>query len=605
MKNTKEIFDADAFFSEISDKKETEVSISEEKEADFSSFFEEKELYFEEEINEEEEENAEPSEDEERLQERIEADKEYKESLMQYSEDDPRWMFQRNLINTNYLPCKVEHRVKKEVSPDEFAKEAVEACYFESKSGAKKLDQRKFCIMWHEAFGYIYAGFVLTPDGMIAPDVFRSEIVKMLFNMNTETFNIDMTAEHIYKTYISAYKIDAYDEPYKIPFRNGDLYLNKDKKGFTFYEGEKSAVPYRFNYDFHNIPNCIEPDFPNFRKWKSDLFTEEDQYTLQQMLGYLLLPTNEAQEAFFVVGKAGTGKSILTDCVIPRMLGEASFPVSIGQFFSDKFQVGTSEGKLCIIDDDIGEARLSNEDSGRFKNFVTAKTIKIEHKYCAPVKVANSARIVCAGNHMINSADKTDGFTRRLHPIYVKSREILEVDRKLSDKVASEIEMIVLWALQGILDMYAASGVPYWSENTKEELVDYRESQKWEERFISDCFEYDPKSITYIGDIKTVFAEWAKDNADLIETPDNSLPKYTYIRKWLMNEGCSKYGFVYKRGLKNGDNYNARGFLNMKIKDSVDVSGKPVVFTDETGKLKIRLGKNTKNKDVVAEDGER
>ena len=507
----------------------------------------------------------------------------------------PERKFPHSFLHPRYLPCKVvkgEETVDPDV--DMVAREMKETAYVEGKNGNLILNQVKFCRIWKARFNYVYAGYILTPEGQIEPDKFRAEITKMLFNIDVETKNVDSIAQHIYNTYISAYQVDAYNETRKIPFRNGDLYLDKDGKGFTFYEGQKSAVPYRFDYDFVNIPNTREPDFPNFRMWRDELFDEEDVWTLKQMLGYLLLPSNEAQEAFFIIGKAGSGKSILTDCVIPEMLGKAKMPISISQFFNDKFQIGTSEGKLCMIDDDIGEAHLSQDNSGRFKNFVTAQTIKIEHKYCNPTSINNSARIVCAGNHMINSDDKTDGFTRRLHPVYVKSRSIEKVDVRLPQKIRREIESIVLWALEGLLEFVnSEEGKPYWSDRSVQQFSYYSEGQKWEEQFILDMFEYKEGYVTYSQDIDDALIEWLKNNADV--AGEGSLySKFHAVSRWLKDEGAGKYSFTYKRGIKRGDKYNARGYVNMALKNPVS---EPKMFTDEHGRVKLRIGKRRSAKE--------
>lgn len=515
--------------------------------------------------------------------------RQYEEELENLPEDHPKRLFPHNFLRSQYLPVvTVSAKKTEEADFDLVAEEMKAKAYDENAKGTLKLNQMKFCMLWKKNFDYVYSGNILTPNGAIDPEEFRHELMTMLFTMETECTNLDLLVDRLYKTYITAYKIDAYREQNKIPFRNGDLVLNPDKKSFTFYEGCRSAVPYRFDYDFRNIPNCEEPEFPNFKTWLDGLFELEDQYTLKQMLGYLLIPSNEAQEAFFIVGKGGSGKSILTDCIIPKMLGRAMFPISVGTFFNDKFQVGTSEGKLCMVDDDIGETNLTKADSGRFKNFVTAKKIQIEHKYCNPTTTINSARIVCSGNHMINSDDKTDGFTRRLHPIYAKPRTIEKVDRRFPQKIEREIEMIVLWALEGLLEMLSHDGAPFNSEKTNTNFENYAESQKWEEQFVNDCFCYKDNTVTYSQDIKNALAEWSKDNEELCGEGSLTM-KFRAVTSWLRDEGSAKNGYIYRRGIRRGEKYNARGYINMALKAPVS---DPTVFIDEQGNTKIKIRKS-------------
>lgn len=543
------------------------------------------------------EEPTEPTEDvgmEREISERIHQQEDYEAELAQnYSPDDPHRLFPHNFLNENYISCTVVKHPKKNISRDKLIERVREECYTYNSRGNPVLNQFMLCDLWHETYGYEYMGgnVILTPDGAITQEDFFSEMIRLLHDVNVETKNMDQVTDRLMRTYKGCFPAEKKINPNRIPFANGDMYINEDKKGFTFHDGEKSAVPYRFPCRFKNIKNCLEPNFPKFRMWLDDLFEPEDQFTVKQLLGYLLIPSNEAQEAFFVIGKAGTGKSILTDCIIKNLIGDGCFPISLGQFFNDKFQLASSQGKLCMVDDDIGGTKLSKDDSGRFKNFITSDMIKVEAKYCAPTEIPNFARIVCSGNNMINSDDKTDGFTRRLHPIYVKPVDIKSPDTKLKKKIKGEIDMIVLWALEGLLEVIQNGYVPYRSAKTNGRFSDYAESQKWEERFIRDCYVYKEGSSVYSKDIGDKLAEWLKENADL--SNDLTLSgKIRCVLSWLKTEGNDKMGFSYKSSMKRGNNYGARGFINMAEKDD---SEKPKVFHGENGKLHIKAPARKRN----------
>lgn len=508
---------------------------------------------------------------------------EYEQKLSRYDPNTPQQLFRHSFMHTGYLPVKVVKHEKEDNSFDD----VLDMMKMDAIKQNGKTNQLAFCKIWHEVYKYEYSGLMLTPKGAITLDTFKHEIITMLSEMGSETVNLDAITKHICDMYIQMYVTDQEAELDLIPFRNGDLYIDNDKKGYTFHENQLSPVLYRFGYDFKNIPNVnVEPEFPNFKKWKDDLFDEDDQYTLKQMLGYLMQPSNDAQEAFFVIGQAGTGKSVLTEYIIPSLLGSAATAVQVTELFSDKFQTSASQGKLCVYDDDIGEATFSKEETGNFKSFVSGSKIKVERKYADPINIRNTAKLVCCGNHMIYSDDKTEGFTRRLHPIYIMPREIEDVDVWLGKKIKDEVSMIALWALEGLLELYSSKDFkPYRSERTVNRIESYAENQKWEERFIEENFEFKEDSFVYTEDIRDRLEDYMKENRDL---PYDFRRNWRAVKKWLNEEGCDKYRFTYKRGVKRGDKYNATGYSHMAVKSQ---TSKPMMFYDDKGHLKIRVGK--------------
>lgn len=509
---------------------------------------------------------------------------EYEMSLSGYDQYHPKVRFKHSFMSAGYLPVTIIKHDYDEPSFDD----VVQMMSDEAVTPKGKTNQLEFCRIWHDIYRYEYSGVVITPKGAISLDRFKHEIIMMLAAMGTETINTDAVTKHICDMYIQMYVTDDGEAREDlIPFKNGDLYINHDKRGYTFHENQFTPVLYRFDYDFVNAPNLdIEPEFPNFKKWKDDLFSEEDQYTLKQMLGYLMQPKNDAQEAFFVVGQACTGKSILTSYIIPALLGKASVMAQVTELFSDKFQTSATQGKLCVYDDDIGEANLTKEETGNFKSFVSGSMIKVERKYADPINIKNTAKLVCCGNHMIYSDDKTEGFTRRLHPIYILPRNIENKDSTLGYKVIKEIQMIALWALDGLLEMYGEEEFkPYWSERTMDRMLNYSESQKWEEKFIEETFEFKEGAFLFTEDIRDALENYMKDNRDL---PYDFRKNWRAVKKWLTEEGCDKYRFVYKRGVKKGDKYNGTGYSHMAFREHGKTTD---LYYDEKGRLMLHIVK--------------
>ena len=182
--------------------------------------------------------------------------------------------------------------------------------------------------------------------------------------------------------------------------------------------------------------------------------------------------------------------------------------------------------------------------------------------------------------------------------IYTKPREIENVDRNFKHKIEREISMIVLWALEGLLELLGNGGIPYKSERTLNRLSHYAEEQKWEEQFITDCFECKDGTVSYSQDVRAALEEWVKDNAEM--SGEGSIDsKFRAVTRWLADEGADKYGYIYKRGIKRGNSYNARGYVNMALKAPVT---DPDVFLDELGNYKVRTRKRKPEDQVDLND---
>jgi putative DNA primase/helicase len=70
-----------------------------------------------------------------------------------------------------------------------------------------------------------------------------------------------------------------------IPLANGDLHIGKGE--WVFRLGEKKHSPYRLSVNY--VP--AEKPTPLFNKWLNDVFAPEDIPTVQEIMGYCLVPT--------------------------------------------------------------------------------------------------------------------------------------------------------------------------------------------------------------------------------------------------------------------------------------------------------------------------
>ena len=343
-------------------------------------------------------------------------------------------------------------------------------------------------------------------------------------------------------------------DPNIIPFKNGVLNLARA----TLTVAKEITYPYRLPV---SLPLFLDKDMPNFRKWLNDLFEKEDQRTIQQFLGYCLLPNTKAQKSLFLVGEGGSGKSVI-GVILEGMLGEAMLSTSNTQdFLNDKFKLPELENKLVLYDDDLDSKAL--EGTGFYKKLITNNVkLTVDRKYGQPFSFTPQVKLVCCCNEMLTSTyDQTDGFYRRLLPVRIKPKAPdFKPDLLFYDKIREEIPEITAWALLGIISLYNNDWELPESQRTKNYLAARKDLSNYYPLFMETCFDFNyPEGKVLTGELEDLHNAWCRDNGF-------TATSFTRLKKWLL-DNAEKYNIEYNRCIfKNGR--TTTGYTGLKIKDS-------------------------------------
>lgn len=342
--------------------------------------------------------------------------------------------------------------------------------------------------------------------------------------------------------------------PNIIPFANGNFYVDE----WAFHVDEITTVPYRFNVTLSGKV----PETPYFNKWLNDLFEKEDQITLQEYLGYCLVPTTKCQKALFLVGEGGAGKSGM-GVILESLLGSADINVpNTKEFLDNKFMLSELEHKLVLYDDDLDNSALEN--TGLYKKLITNNvSITADKKHAKPYKFIPKIKLVACCNQMLTSAfDKTEGFYRRLLPLIIKPiSEDFEPDHNFYDHLKEEAEGIAIWALFGLNRLIHNDWILYESQRTKTYMASKRDDENHLPLFLESSFTFDPDAPGYhTKKIVEAYREWCTRNA-VTAVRDRAL------QKWL-SDNAEKYGIVKDEHLVIGDE-RARGYKGLVLVDKV------------------------------------
>ena len=333
---------------------------------------------------------------------------------------------------------------------------------------------------------------------------------------------------------LKAIKLEAYSEPMEIDMKrihvaNGTLYLDGR------FEEEKYFCMNRLPVEYHPESDCPS----RWIQFLNELFNPEDILTLQEYMGYMLLPSNKAQRMMLIIGKGGEGKSRI-GLMLRCIFGNNMYSCSLQKIEVDKFARANLEYMLLAVDDDMKLEALPQ--TNHLKSIVT-----LEDKMDIEVKGKQSyqgivySRLIAFGNGGLHALyDKTDGFYRRQLILTTKDKpENREDDPYLIDKLKAERDAVFLWAFEGLKRLMANDFVFTESADTRQNLVDAQEEGNNILLFMKSegyiCFK---KNETIRStDLYQIYVNWCEDN---LEKPRASTSFLHYLK-----ENQKRYGIIY------------------------------------------------------------
>ena len=425
---------------------------------------------------------------------------------------------------------------------------------YEDKKGNPQLNYKRFVDVFAKINNCVYCnGMFFNPDGAISNQSIRRDIANSLGEAGWQG-RIDTPTNSIFQTLKDMHSVDELPINERvIPLANGDLHIGKGE--WEFRHGEKKHSPYRLSVNY--VPT--ERPTPLFNKWLTDVFAPEDIPTVQEIMGYCLIPTTAAGEAFFIVGDGEAGKSGL-GTILMGILGNASVSVETQQLVTKQFQIAEVEHKLLAYDDDLGSAALT--ETGLLKKLITADTpIRAERKYCDPHQFDSYCRILASANFMLSSLyDDSNGFFRRLHPILVKPKA---PDRKVINKfydliLEQEKEQIFKWALVGLRRVMENGWKITWSERSREYMKANKSNAVHFEDFFNETCEVAVNCDTTIAELTKLYRKWCAENG-IKEASERRLMNW-------FTDNTEKYGIQKSQHIKRNGK-ELRGYYNLKIRD--------------------------------------
>ena len=165
---------------------------------------------------------------------------------------------------------------------------------------------------------------------------------------------------------------------------NGTLLLDG-----TFTEGRPAIVRSRLPVAYN--PNAPAPEI--WQNFLDGLLHAEDIPTLQEFIGYCLIPSNKGQRMMVIKGNGGEGKSQI-GAVLSSIFGTNMKDGSIGKISENRFARADLEHILLCVDDDMRMEAL--RQTNYVKSIVTAQgKMDLERKGKQSYQGWMFARLAC------------------------------------------------------------------------------------------------------------------------------------------------------------------------------------------------------------------
>ena len=292
----------------------------------------------------------------------------------------------------------------------------------------------------------------------------------------------------------------------RIHLSNGTLLLNG-----TFTEGRPAIVRSR-------LPVAYNPDATAPVIWLNfldGLLYAEDIPTLQEFIGYCLIPSNKGQRMMVIKGNGGEGKSQI-GAVLSTIFGTNMKDGSIGKISENRFARADLEHILLCVDDDMRMEAL--RQTNYVKSIVTAQgKMDLERKGKQSYQGWMFARLLAFSNGDLQALyDRSDGFYRRQLVLTTKEKPVDRADDPdLAEKMKAEAEGIFLWAFEGLQRLVANN----FKFTESERIRENREAVKRDNNNIFDFMDSEGyiqrKADASISskDFYEIYRMWCEENS--------------------------------------------------------------------------------------------
>ena len=413
-----------------------------------------------------------------------------------------------------------------------------------------KIDEVEFCRQFLRTHFMAYVdGAFFTEEGRVGDE---SKLRKQIYDILSEHVfnNVPRRVESILTTLRMECRKDSLPlSCRKLHVANGTYDLID---GLTDY---KEICRYR-------LPVAFNADAPEPKRWLQflrELLEEEDILTLQEYMGYCLIPTTKAQKMLMITGRGGEGKSRI-GVVMKAILGDNMNVGSIAKVEQSPFARADLQHLLVLLDDDVRMEALPS--TNYIKSIVTSETkMDLEKKGQQSYQGRLYVRFIAFGNGRVKALyDRSNGFFRRQIILTAKPRPAERVDDPyLGEHLIKELEGIFLWCLEGLCRLVCHDFHFTISKSAQNNLQEAMADSNNIVEFMNSTgyIRIEPGFSASSKALYNTYVSWCTDN-ELAPLCAKSFVAY-------LKEEASEYAIHYTYNIPIGGGRHARGFNGIRI----------------------------------------
>lgn len=254
---------------------------------------------------------------------------------------------------------------------------------------------------------------------------------------------------------------------------------------------------------------------PNWEKFIREVLVTPRRETdidmiafVQEAFGYSLTASVEHEISFWLIGEGANGKSTMMK-ILDAIAGSAALHLNLGMLDRDKYQLADLGGKRVVICTEAPDTTVSDSI---LKLIISGDRMNVRSIYGKPFVVNPIAKVWWAMNNPPRVNDTSEGFWRKTKVIpFNRTFDYDERDKKLLDKLKSELPGIFNWALAG-LKRLEQTGYFTECEQIEDATLSYRDESDLPLQFLNECLERDSESSETSSDMYHRYRAWCKEN---------------------------------------------------------------------------------------------